>query len=103
MGYKKITLLEGATDTEKTSPRFGIPYGAKNHTWQVKISGDTPTSITVKLQGSINGDDWFDIDESTNINGEVRYVTNKPVDMVRAYYTMTTEGSTSVSVYYIGM
>jgi len=51
-------------------PNQGVPY----ITWQTSFSA-APGSVTILLQASLDGSNWFTIDTSTNVNGEIRTVT----------------------------
>lgn len=55
--------------------------------WQVIVSGGTYTSININLEGSLDGTNWFTLDSSTAIAGELRHVANKKVRFVRANKT----------------
>jgi len=49
-------------------------HGTPNITWQTVITG-TITSITVNLEASLDGINWFVIDTSSSITGEIRSVS----------------------------
>jgi hypothetical protein len=72
---------------------FGQPLGLTTrgimpmphrYTWQTIIGGTGSfTSITVNLEGSLDGVNWFQLDQSTNATGETRHIVNKPIRYVR--------------------
>ncbi len=52
-------------------------------TWQVDIVG-TVTALTLTLQGSLNGVNWFDLDSYAVASNTMRHIANKSVKIVRA-------------------
>ena len=66
-----LTSAAGAgSEFALTIPNHGTP----NIAWQTLIDGII-TSITVSLEASLDGDNWFVIDSSTSITGELRVVS----------------------------
>jgi len=65
-------------------------------TWQ-QINNASSSNPTVKLQGSVDNTNWFDLDESTTIGSEMRHVAMKSVRYVRAYVSGMGD-ATSISV-----
>ena len=51
-------------------------------TWQ-QINNASSANPDIRLQGSIDGTNWFDLDISTSIGSEMRHVVNKPVRYYR--------------------
>lgn len=68
-------------------------YGCNTHTWQTIITG-SPTSVTVRLEGSIDGTNWFQLDESTSLTNEMRHIAYKLATQVRANLITLSGGST---------
>lgn len=62
----------------------------RNLTWEFQIANNAPTSITVELQGSIDGTKWWTLDNSTNTAGESRNVVNKAYRHYRISITALT-------------
>ena len=52
-------------------------------TWQV-ISDSSSSNVDVKFQGSIDGTNWFDLDEWAGVGNTMRHVAYKPVRYIRA-------------------
>ena len=50
--------------------------------WQMSYTG-TPTSITVNLEGSLDGTTWATVDTSTVTTGEIRFLSSKLVRFLR--------------------
>jgi hypothetical protein len=68
---------------------------ADRFTWTTTFTG-TPTAITVNLQGSIDGTNYFTLDTSTSTTAEMRHVVNKPVRFTRCQISVyTVNGSTA--------
>ena len=67
-----------------------------NFTWQV-ISDSSATAHDVRLQGSIDNTNWFDLDQSNTTGSEMRHVVNKPVRYIRAN-VVSMGDATSISV-----
>jgi len=59
-----------------------VPYAMANHSWEIKVTGE-PTVCSVKLQGSLDDVNWYDLDTSATTTGELRHVANKAAKYVR--------------------
>lgn len=70
--------------------------GFDKWTWQI-ISDSSGTNMDVKLQGSIDGSHWFDLDEFVGVGNTMRHVVNKPVRYLRANVVSMGDAS-SISV-----
>ena len=69
------------------------------YTWQTIIGGTGSLSaLTVNLEGSLDGTNFFTLDQSTNTSGEGRHVTNKPIRYVRANIAVSTVSSGAPTV-----
>jgi len=66
--------------------------GAEMHTWQVIVTGN-PTALEVKLEGTIDGTNWFVLDTSKTVASEMRHVVNKLVWQVRPKLLTLTGGT----------
>ena len=51
-------------------------------TWQIN-SNSSGTAHDVRLQGSLDNSNWFDLDQSNTTGNEMRHVVNKPVRYLR--------------------
>lgn len=71
----------------------GIMPMPHRYTWQTQVAGGTLTSITVNLEGSLDGTTWFQLDQTTTATGETRHVVNKPIRYVRANVVAVTVAS----------
>jgi hypothetical protein len=49
--------------------------GTPNISWVTSFAGGSPGSITVLLEGSLDGLTWFTVDTSSSITGELRNIT----------------------------
>lgn len=68
---------------------------SRNFTWTVVYTG-TPTSITIALQGSLDGTTYFDLGSSTSTANSMNHVVDKPVKFVRCNISVyTVNGSTT--------
>ena len=96
--YSSQTLLSAVLVTGAGAAKQpGFAY--KNHTWNTVLSG-SPTTVSVTLEGSLDGVTWFVLDTGTSTTNEMRHVTNKPVLHLRANVGTLSGGSTpSVTVY----
>jgi len=54
----------------------------KTITWQIN-SNSSGTAHDVRLQGSLDNSNWFDLDQSNTTGNEMRHVVNKPVRYLR--------------------
>jgi len=92
--------LSGITSTGPTAAYDSVS-GVIDHTWVVIING-TSTGTHCRLQGSLDGTNWFDLDDYTNSESWMRHVVNKPVRYVRVYVD-SLGGADSVDVQYYAM
>lgn len=83
------TVLLPAASSTGAGASFGnalTPGGAgvlQNFTWQTVTTG-SPASVSVTLEGSLDGTNWVTLDTSTSTGGEIRGVSGKPVAFLRA-------------------
>jgi hypothetical protein len=76
-------------------------FGLYSHyTWQtiVAAGGGGLSALTVNLEGSLDGTNWFTLDQTTNATGETRHVAGKPVRYIRANIVTSTVSSGSPTV-----
>ena len=66
----------GAGDSNDVYPAYKII------TWQIN-SNSSGTAHDVRLQGSLDGSNWFDLDTSNTTGNELRFVVDKPVRYLR--------------------
>lgn len=65
---------------------------AMQFTWQSIVTG-APATISITLEGSLDGSTWFVLDTSTQVAGETRFVTAKNAVLVRANLGTLTGGT----------
>jgi len=75
--------------------------GFDKWTWVI-ITDASATSATVRLEGSIDNEYWFALDEWTGTGNTMRHVVNKPVRYVRAN-VVDMGDATSITVKAFGM
>ncbi|MDE1940687.1 MAG: hypothetical protein KGI66_01060 [Patescibacteria group bacterium] len=88
-------ILSAATATGPGSA-FAMPYRMQTgfipgYTWTI-ITNGTITGLTVNLEGSDDGVNWFTLDTYTGTVSAMQHVANKPVHFVRANVTTLTGG-----------
>ena len=100
-----FTLASGWTTVQNGAAHSLLPNNrTSRYTWQVVYTGNAAAS-TMKLQGSIDNSNWFDLSTSTTTTSEMRHVKYKPIDSVRASWntiTWTTTGTATVKFIYGG-
>jgi hypothetical protein len=69
------------------------------HTWYTVVTGGSSVSIT--LQGSLDGTNWFTLDTSTSTTSEMRHVVNKPIMYLKT--NLGTFSGTSISAYVVSI
>jgi len=74
--------------------RGGYPL---HFTWTTQTTG-SPASITINLEGSIDGTNWYQLDQSVATTGEMRTVINKAVRWLRINLTGLASGSVTATV-----
>jgi len=75
--------------------------GFEKHTW-TQVNDASSTAPDIRLQGSIDGTNWFDLDTSTAIGSEMRHVAMKPVRYIR-FNVVSLGDATSITVRYFGI
>lgn len=88
------------TSTGATS-NVTLLTGFSKHTWTV-VSDASSSAVTVKLQGSLDNNNWFDLDEYSGTDDTMRHVVNKPVKYIRFNVTSMGDAS-SITLRYFGM
>ena len=63
-----------------------------HYTWTTLTTG-SPASVTVNIEGSIDGTNFYQLDQSVNTSGELRSIANKPVRWIRANLATLTGGT----------
>ena len=90
---ESITLLNGVTSAG-AGTSYWLGFLPVNHTWQVIYTG-TASVLDIKLQGSVDNSNWFDLDTyDTASSPTMRHVVNKPVSYIRANLVTFTNGTT---------
>ena len=105
-GYKNgltVTSLNAVAvagnGDEFALPAIGLEYPDK-FTWQIITTGP-PTSVQVDLQGSIDNSNWFSVDSSVNVSGELRHVVNKAVKFLRVKLVSIAGGGTVTAQFFV--
>ena len=70
------------------------------YTWQ-QSNNATESAPEIALQGSVDGNSWYDIDVSSVIGGEMRHIINRPIRRLRASVKSMGD-ATSIDVKCIG-
>lgn len=86
-----ITALSAVTSTGAGSSN-SLGSGLEKHTWEIVVTG-APATVSITLQGSIDGTNWYTLDTSTTTTSEMRHVVNKPVRFIRANLGTLTGGT----------
>jgi hypothetical protein len=76
------TLLNAAKVTG-TSQTLTLKKPFSTHAWHIVVTG-SPSSVSVTLQGSIDGTNWTTLDTSTTTTAEKRYAVNMPNIYIRS-------------------
>jgi len=87
------------TGTGATSS-IDLVTGLTNHTW-TQTNNASSTAPDIRLQGSIDGSNWFDLDTSTAIGSEMRHVALKPVRYIR-FNVVSMGDASSITLRYFG-
>ena len=88
-----VVLLNAVSSTG-AGTSYWLGFLPHAHTWQIDFTG-TASTISVKLQGSIDNSNWFDLDTSTSTTASImRHVVNKPINYIRANLVTFTNGTT---------
>jgi len=74
--------------------------GFEKHTW-TQVNDASESNPNIRLQGSIDGTNWFDLDTSTSIGSEMRHVVNKPVRYIR-FNVVSLGDATTITLRYFG-
>jgi len=87
-----ITLLSAADSTGAGDIKQ-LPHLVGNHVVQVTSTG-SPTTVTLALEGSIDGSTWFVLDSSTyTASNNMNFAIDMPVTYVRLNLTNLSGGS----------
>jgi len=74
-----------------------VPHNIANHSWEIKVTG-APSACSVKLQGSLDETNWYDLDASTTTTSELRHIANKCVKYIKGNFISVTGGSPAPTV-----
>ena len=94
-----ITFLN-AVSSATTSTIKQLPHLVSEHVFTTLITG-SPTAVTLVLEGSIDGTNFFTLGTSTSTSSEMVFVVDKPVTYVRFDLTTWT-GGTDITVLWEG-
>jgi hypothetical protein len=81
-----------AAPNNGTTYALPSPENGKLIGWSTAFKDTAPDACTVKLQHSLDGDNWEDLDESTATAGETRICVLTPAKFVRAVKSAQTNG-----------
>lgn len=80
-----------------TSVVADLPCAMRTFTMQTLCTGSA--TISNKLQGSVDGENWFDIATSTSATGDAVHGVDKPANYLRASVTITGGTAPTVKVW----
>lgn len=69
-----------------------LEFAYRCFTMQTTVTG-APTAVSITLQGSLDGTNWFTLATSTSTTGDLQHVVDKPVRFVRANLGTLTGGT----------
>lgn len=96
-----VTLLNAVTATGAGSITT-LSTGMEIHTWTTVVTG-APSAVSINLEGSIDGTNFFTLDNETTTTSDMQHVVNKAVTSIRANLATLTGGTApTVTVKYIG-
>jgi hypothetical protein len=75
LGVTETSFNASSATTLTTGTAFSVPSNGTIFSWQVSYSSPPQTSVTIVTQGSYDNSNWFTIDTSTAVNGELRSFT----------------------------
>ena len=81
--------------TVAPSGAYDIGFLAAQHTWMMDFTG-SPGTVSIILQGTIDGANWFNLDTYTGTADTMRHVVNKPVRKIRVDIDALDTGSVTV-------
>lgn len=94
-----VLTLANAQIATGDGPVLNLGNVYTKFTWYTVITGGSSVSIT--LQGSLDGTNWYTLDTSTSATSEMRHVVNKPVLYLKT--NLGTWTGTSISAYVMGI
>jgi len=83
-----------------TTSAIDTVTGFAKHTWTV-VSDASESNLTVKLEGSIDNSNWFELDSYSGTADTMRHIVNKPVRYIRFNVTSMGDAS-SITLRYFG-
>ncbi|PHS09397.1 MAG: hypothetical protein COA78_12105 [Blastopirellula sp.] len=98
-----VTLLDAA-DSTGAGAVLSLPHLVKNHAVQLSNTEGSPTTVTIALEGSLDGVTFFVLDSSTYTSvANMNFAVDKPVNYVRLNLTVLSGGtSPTVTAIYEG-
>jgi len=93
---KALEVDLGTFTAAGTGTSQDVYPGYKIITWQ-QINDAGVTNPDIRLEGSIDNSNWFELDRSSELSGELRHVVNRPVRYIRAN-VVDMGGATEISV-----
>lgn len=97
IGTGTITLLNAVTSAT-VGGAASLEWAHGTFTMQTVTSG-TVTTISCKLQGSLDGTTWYDLATSTSTAGDAQFAVDKPSKFIRANLGTFTGISPVVTVF----
>jgi len=98
-GY--ATLLNTGTTGAGTS-QDKTALAPRSHAWEVKYSA-APSTVSLRLEGSLDGTNWYTVDSYATATNTLRWVVDKPVRYVRGYLASWVGTSKTVAVRWLGI
>ncbi|RLG47479.1 MAG: hypothetical protein DRN92_03130 [Thermoproteota archaeon] len=95
--YDSGNITVRATGTTST---IDSVTGFEKHTW-TQTNDASSSAPEIKIEGSLDGSNWFELDTSTAIGSEMRHVVNKPVRYIR-FNVVSLGDATSITLRYYG-
>jgi len=77
-----VVFDQGFTTTGTSSTLISSNTGFKTHTWVIRTDASS-SNATVRLEGSLDGSNWFTLDEWSGTGSTMRHVVNKLVREIR--------------------
>ncbi len=97
LSFTGVTTILSAVTSTGAGSAFATPPQWRTHadgiTWETTITG-SPSTVSVKLQGSLDNSVWHDLDSQVSTSGQLHH-SGRPVPIfVRANVVTLSGGST---------
>ena len=90
--YLDPTLIESASAnvTEGNAVAHNLNYAVDEFSWQCILAA-TISALTVTVQGTIDGTNWFDLDSNNEISDYLRGVKGDNIPLIRQIRAYTAD------------